>query len=308
VIADAIRRLAGRPEACAFVMYRSNFLSRPFEDAAIEAGIPYRLVGDTGFYGREEIRDALAWVAFMLDRTNSDAFRRIISRPACGIGAKATDLIAQRVEADRVDIVEAGQLLVRARVLNRPAADGVRKLSMLAKWFDEEDLSPSDKLDGLLERAGYREWWRAQTELAVEKIEERLANLKELVAAAEDCSGLAALLERATRAGTCERSDARLRLMTMHGAKGLEAEFCYLVRWNEGLFPPRRAVEDAERRPEALDDERRLGYVGLTRPRVAVAITHSYDRPCRFLSALPEHLLTRIDAGSGPKLGGRPAS
>lgn len=290
-------RLTARPggeAASLFVLYRSNFVSRQLEEAAIDQGLEYTLVGDTGFYGRMEVRDALAYLRLMTDPGDTEAFARIANVPARGIGTKTMEAILQAaaVRADR-DVVQAGLDLPTSTVKNKNAHAGLLLLQRLQRAWREAGAAPAmlgDRLESLLEDAGYLAHWRDDTDDP--KAEERLENLAEVFRVATQSKIPDALFDRARRAAEAERDDAALRLSTIHAAKGLEADFVFCVGFEEGLLPSRHAVEREQAGDvRGIEQERNLAYVALTRARTRLYVTWT---PARLMGAVQSRFLDEI--------------
>lgn len=270
------------------ILYRSNALSRGFEEALMRQRIPYVLVGDVGFYARAEIKDALALLRIAAtpdDPQSDEAVRRVINVPARGFGAKAMEALEAEAAWRHVSLLaalETAQLPPRARSAGLKFADVVRGIAT------DTEATLADQLSLLLDMTGYRPMLR---ESRAETTEGRLENLQELIALAGGFHSARELLDHAALAtgGPSEDDHNRVRLMTLHKAKGLEFPHVFLVGWEAGAFPPSYA-DPAE--------ERRLAYVALTRGMSRVTITWcsyrwGYADPSPFIADIP--VADRID-------------
>jgi DNA helicase-2/ATP-dependent DNA helicase PcrA len=265
------------------ILYRNNVLSRAFEEALMRARIPYALIGDVGFYARAEIKDALALLrlASHPDSPQSDdAFRRVSNVPHRGLGPKAQNVLEQEASWRRVSLlraIETAPLPPKTRSAALAFADQVR--SVLA----EEFMTLADQLSALLDRTGYRAMLR---DSRAETTESRLENLQELVLLAGDFDSAQQLLDHAALAtgGPNEDLSGRVKLMSLHRAKGLEFPHVFLPAWEDGLFPSPYGD---------VDEERRLAYVGLTRGMLRVTVSycsfrHGPMRPSPFIADIPD--------------------
>jgi DNA helicase-2/ATP-dependent DNA helicase PcrA len=264
------------------ILYRSNALSRGFEEALMRARVPYTLIGDVGFYQRAEIKDALALLklAAMPDDAQADeAFRRVINMPARGFGAKAMDIVETEAVWRRVPLLvalETAPLPPRTRAAGLAFADAIRRVGR------DHEATVADQLSLLLDATGYR---RLLRESRAETTEGRLENLRELVQLAAGFHTARELLDNAalSTGGPDEENTGHLQLLTLHKAKGLEFPHVFLPAWEAGVFPPDYG-DPAE--------ERRLAYVAITRGMHRVTISHcDYRRgpatPSLFIDDIP---------------------
>lgn len=264
------------------VLYRSNSLSRPYEEALLRARVPHVLVGDFGFWTRAEVKDALALLRLAEapdDPGGDEAFRRVANTPPRGLGEAAMAEIEAHAAWRGVSLlaaVETAALAPRARAGALGFADALRGVAR------DPTLTVADRLSLLLERTGYRGALRASR---AEDAETRLENLGEVVALAGSFGSPRELLDHAALAAGAPGEDGggRVRLMTIHRAKGLEFPHVYLVAWEEGVLPS--AYGDPE-------EERRLAYVALTRGMRRVTVTRAAfrrgpARPSPFLAEIP---------------------
>ena len=287
-IADFLKQ---RPEASCFILYRSNFESRRFEEALITARLRYRIVGDLGFYARLEIQDALSWfeLAENWERPAGECYPlldRLIHRPARGIGEKSLELMRENAGGGSLFSDAA---LADLREDRRLEMEGLRQA--LLDYGLSHSLPLADRASRLLGEVGYLGYWEESEDTSAP---DRLRNLQELGHALQNSASMPQFLDHARRAAEQSDEKASVQLMTMHRSKGLEAELVLLAGWDDENFPPKPSLEAAQRNHHILEDERRLGYVGLTRGRELVHITYPESRygapriASRFLDELPD--------------------
>ena len=220
------------------VLYRSNALSRGFEEALIRARIPYVLVGDVGFYARSEIKDSLALLRLMAtpeDSQADEAFRRVINTPTRGFGDKAMQELEDEAawrQAPLLAALETADLPPRARSAGLAFADAIRGVGQV------RNASLADQISLLLDVTGYRAMLR---DSRAEAAEDRLENIQELIELAGSFHNPRELLDHAalTTGGPNEDATDRVHLMTLHKGKGLEFPHVFLPAWESDLFPPR---------------------------------------------------------------------
>ncbi len=292
------------------VMYRTNAQSRSIEEALVRHGLPYQLVGATRFYERREIRDLLSYLRLAYNPGDEIALERIINVPPRGIGAttwRRLSEFASRLGVSRWRAIQllAGEGEPGAREVLEPRSQRHLRAFhdvIVTLIAERAQRSPSELLALALEQSGYGQWLRDETPEG----EERWENILELAGVAREFDalppeeGLAALLESA--ALVSETDDLRelpdrVTLLTLHAAKGLEFRTVFLTGLEEGMLPHSRSLDD----PEALAEERRLFYVGITRAKERLVLVHAFRRGAfgsderrqrsRFLDDLPPHVL-----------------
>ncbi|QEO18787.1 ATP-dependent helicase [Acetobacter vaccinii] len=259
------RLLAGVPPQEIAILYRYNFLSRQLEEQLLRLKIPYELVNDTGFWQRACIRDALALLRLAEspdDPQSDEAFRRVINVPARGVGAKTLAKIEALAQARALSLFAAAEdLYIQA---TGQVAQGVRAFLMLIR---REGLGGEPSLGARLRGLGERSGYLPMLRLAAEDGSTGLENLEELYGLADGFSTVEDLMDHAAlgSAPAGDQEVGRVRLMTIHAAKGLEYAHVFLMGWEETLFPAPGTANPEE--------ERRLAYVALTRGRRRVSIT-----------------------------------
>ena len=292
------------------VMVRTNAQSRAIEEAFLRYRIPYVIVGGTRFYQRREVKDALAYLRLLRSDTDVAAFERIVNVPARGIGDRTVEQVRALAESRGGDLwwaigaAAAGAGEVAGRGRNALAAFA----TLIARLRDRADLLPlPELLDLVLEESGYR----VMLEDGSEEGSDRWGNLLELreVAARygdlDPGDALDRFLEETALVADQDalaRDGEAVTIITLHAAKGLEYDAVFIAGMEEGVFPHARSLDDDRQ----MEEERRLAYVGLTRARHCLHLTHAARRatwgrggfslPSRFLLEIPAELM------SGPRI------
>ena len=248
------------------ILVRAGFQTREFEERFIALALPYRVIGGPRFYERQEIRDALAYLRLVAQPADDLAFERVLNTPRRGIGSSTLQQLHTKARDERLPLVEAARLLVAGDRL-RPAARNALAafVASVDRWRAEADrVSHTDLVQSVLDESGYTAMWQADRSPDAAG---RLENLKELVVAMAEFENLGGFLEHVSLVmdNAADAAGDMVNLMTLHSAKGLEFETVFLPGWEDGLFPSQRAMEEGGL--AALEEERRLGYVGVTRAR-----------------------------------------
>ena len=292
------------------VLVRAGFQTREFEERFIAIGLPYRVVG-TRFYERAEIRDALAYLRLIAQPSDDLAFERIINTPKRGLGPTSLQSIFAYARASDQPYLAAARALVDSDELKPQARRQLSGfLNLYDAWREEaKQLSASDLARFVLDDSGYTAMWQADKN---PDSPGRLENLKELVNAMDDFDTLEGFLEHIALVTDTENvnQDGEVSLMTLHAAKGLEFDTVFLPGWEEGLFPSQRSMD--ENGGAGLEEERRLGYVGITRARINLFISFAANRrvhglwqaciPSRFIGELPKQHI-KEDMAQGLSIG-----
>ncbi|CAA7624224.1 UvrD-helicase domain-containing protein [Magnetospirillum sp. UT-4] len=299
VVVDEIEALqrAGESLATMAILVRAGFQTREFEERLITTGVPYRVIGGPRFYERQEIRDAMAYFRLVVSPDNDLAFERIVNLPKRGLGDAALLSVRAVARGRGLPLFEAARLLVETDELKpKPRAALARFCDDVMRWRGQLDgLGHVELGELIIDESGYGAMWQADKSPDAPG---RLENLKELVRALAGFGSMPGFLEHvALVMENDERADIdKVSVMTLHGAKGLEFDNVFLPGWEEEVFPHVRALTEGG--SEALEEERRLAYVGLTRARKRVLVTFAANRrvynqwraslPSRFLDELPE--------------------
>ena len=278
------------------VLVRASSQMRAFEERFNNFGISYRVIGGPRFYERMEIRDALAYFRLINQQDDDLAFERIINTPKRGLGAKTISDLQQAARKMNRPLFTAVEFLIQTdEIKPSPRLTLQKFVGDIHRWKDAAaQLSIRDFAAAVLEESGYVDMWRNDKSIEASG---RLDNLKELITAMSNFDSLAGFLDHvALVMENSEREEqARVTLMTMHAAKGLEYEYVFLPGWEEGLFPSQRSMDDTGL--QGLEEERRLAYVGLTRAKQKAMISYALRRqiygdysdtvPSRFIEELP---------------------
>ncbi|MFT8444237.1 ATP-dependent helicase [Acetobacter orientalis] len=293
------------------ILVRAGFQTRAFEERLVQTGLPYRIVGGVRFYERAEIRDALAYMRILHQPADDLAFERIINVPKRGVGPAGLQKLHAAARARQVPLAAGTQALVAEGGLKGKMGAEITKL--MDPLSSTRDILAREghvvALEFLLEESGYLDMWRNDRSVEAPG---RLENLKELTRALADFGTLGEFLEHVALVMEHDENagDAKLSLMTLHGAKGLEFDIVFLPGWEEGVFPSQRTLDEGGLK--GLEEERRLAYVGITRAKKHALIYHADRRriyanwqpsmPSRFLDELPEeHVVRKNNGGTQPR-------
>ena len=291
------------------IFYRTNAQSRALEEAMVRAEIPYKVVGGTRFYDRREIKDLLAYTRVLANPSDEVSARRIVNVPRRGVGDASVERLSAWAKEQGVSFAAALVFCEEAGVSSK-ASKGIASLRGMLEDFRrmlEAGMGPGDLLVEIAERTGYRAELEAEDTVEART---RVENVAELAAAASTYDSLDDFLESValvSDADELEGDGSRVSLMTLHTAKGLEFPAVFLVGMEDGVFPHLRALDD----PLQLEEERRLCYVGITRARRLLTVTHAWSRtsfgstshaiPSRFLSELPDELVEDVGISFGSR-------
>ena len=293
---EALQR-AGQSLGQVALLVRAGFQTREFEERFIELGLPYRVVGGPRFYERAEIRDAMAYARLIAQDADDLAFERIVNLPRRGVGEKALQSVHRVARARGIPLSRAAAEIVETDEVKGPARSGLRRfLDDLGRWRAALGTRHhAEVMEMALDESGYTAMWRQDRSAEAPG---RLENLKEFVSALEGFDTLAGFLEHVSL--VMENAEGApgemVSLMTLHSAKGLEFDVVFLPGWEEGLFPHPRALD--EKGAEALEEERRLAHVGLTRARRRAYVSFAANRRIHNLwqSALPSRFVAELPA------------
>ena len=306
------------------ILVRASHQMRAFEDRFLTIGLPYRVIGGPRFYERMEIRDAMAYFRIVTSPDDDLAFERIVNTPKRGLGDKAQQTIQRAAREQGVSLVEGARLVIEAKAIGGKGGAQLAKLvDDIDRWgkmmrgpmrrvpvgdddvIDDGGATPQfeygppevnhvELAEIILDESGYTGHWQN------DKTPEgpgRLENLKELVKALEQFENLQGFLEHVSLImdNESEEGGAKVSIMTLHAAKGLEFSAVFLPGWEDGLFPSQRSMDESG--VKGLEEERRLAYVGITRAEALCTISFAANRrvygqwqsslPSRFIDELP---------------------
>ncbi|MCI0377933.1 MAG: UvrD-helicase domain-containing protein [Gemmataceae bacterium] len=283
------------------VFLRINALTRMLESAFIRQKVPFQIVRGLAFFERKENKDILAYLRLLLNPRDDVSFERIVNEPARGIGKTSLEHLANYAEPRDLSLLGAAAEVDRIPAIKGKAAAGLKSFVLLIKELQQLlSATPDEVIRQVLDRTGYRKMLKESDE---EEDQERLANIEELITAArqfheEDQSRtLADFLENITLASDVDGWDEKqdcVAVMTLHAAKGLEFPVVYMVACEQGLLPHERSLgNNAD-----IEEERRLAFVGLTRAKEELYLTHAklrefrgqinYAVPSMFMNELPQ--------------------
>ena len=318
----------GNRRSDAAILYRSNAQSRELEDALLRMGMPYRIYGGHRFYERLEIKNALAYLRLVINRDDDTAVERVINVPTRGIGGRTIEQVRSVAREENCSLWQACAKCVNESLMTSRASNAV--LGFL-ELIDElslacSELELAEKAEHIVNHTGLIQHHEKE---GGEKARARIENLEELVTAANNFDDpdidedfdlksnafLSAFLDKAALdAGEtqADESEDAVQLMTLHAAKGLEFHLVFLAGMEEGLFPHKMSMDNIA----GLEEERRLCYVGITRARTKLYMSHAESRrmhgevnlcrPSRFINEIPNELLDEIrmkSSVSRPSLG-----
>ncbi|MBU6235097.1 MAG: UvrD-helicase domain-containing protein [Alphaproteobacteria bacterium] len=279
------------------VLVRAGFQMREFEDRFLKLNVPYRVIGGPRFYERAEIRDALAYLRVVSQPADDLALERIINVPKRGIGDTTVERLYAHARASGISLHDSILQLLQTDELRGKAKDALKALmDDFARWRAAMPTTRHPELaHNILEESGYIAMWQAEK---TPDAQGRVENLRELVSAMAEFENMPTFLEHVSLVmENAETSnEAKVTLMTLHGAKGLEFDTVFLPGWEEGLFPSQRSMD--ENGTAGLEEERRLAYVGITRAKKRAFISHAGNRriygnwtsaiASRFIEELPD--------------------
>jgi len=279
------------------ILVRAIFQTREFEERFLKIGMGYRVIGGTKFYERAEIKDSVAFLRIINQKNDDLAFERIINVPKRAIGDSTLKQLHNWGRKNKKSLEDSAIELLQLNKIKPKAKLGLVKiLGMFNKWrSDLKKKKHYELMEIILDESGYSKMLKDKKDL---ESEGRLENLKELIRGMHDFDNLQGFLEHVALATSIDQDwdGQKINLMTMHAAKGLEFDAVFLPGWEEGLFPHQKSLE--EKGDLALEEERRLAYVGLTRAKkesfISFAISRMYrgdwvdSLASRFIDELPE--------------------
>ncbi len=290
------------------IFYRTNFQSRIFEDYLLHRQIPYAIYGGVSFYQRREVKDLLAFLRMVQTGSDFVAFSRTINIPKRGIGAKTLEKLGEASIQEGLPVLDycekltAGEPLQHKVRLNKKQKEAMADYARIVRHLQQFDGTLRDLILETIEWSGTLTYLKEDPET----YEDRRFNIQELVSKAaeweemDESGGLSEFLSELSLMSAVDRVEEagdKIRLMTLHNGKGLEFDIVFVVGLEEDLLPHINSKEPASE----LEEERRLFYVGMTRAREQLYLTHSkfrymwgmlrYMPPSRFIEELPENLI-----------------
>jgi len=279
------------------ILVRAIYQTREFEERFLQVGIGYRVLGGIKFYERAEIKDAVCYLRIINQKYDDLALERVIGSPKKGVGESTLNQIYQFGKNNNLCLEDSIiKLLEKGEFKPKIKTTLTQLVNLITKWRkDSFKMKHFDLLKLVLDESGYSPMLKNKKDL---ENENRLENLKELLRAMQDYDSLQNFLEHVALATSIDQEweGAKINLMTMHAAKGLEFDVVFLPGWEEGLFPHQKSLE--EKGDFALEEERRLAYVGITRAKKEAYLSFAMKRayhgdwmdalPSRFINEIPE--------------------
>jgi DNA helicase II / ATP-dependent DNA helicase PcrA len=287
------------------VFYRTNAQSRVLEDVLVRQGVGYQVIGGPRFYERAEVKDVVAYLQAIDNPYDAVSLQRIANRPRRGIGDASLARLQTYADAHGISLWEALGHAEPAGIAAAPLR-AVGQLHSLLQSLQAGalELEVPEVIERVLERSGYMDALRAERTIEAQG---RMENLQELVSAAQEyqataaepsLSGFLQEISLYSDQDAIRGEQSLVTLMTLHNAKGLEFRAVFMIGLEEGIFPHVRSIEE-----QGLEEERRLAYVGMTRAKERLVLTHasarslygsrSYNLPSRFLDELPDDRVER---------------
>ncbi len=284
------------------ILVRAIYQTREFEERFLQVGIGYRVLGGIKFYERAEIKDAVSYLRIINQKLDDLALERVIGSPKRGIGESTLNQIFSFGKNHKLCLEDSIIKMLEDAIFKPKINNSLNQLiKMIQKWRkDSKVMKHYDLLKLVLDESGYSTMLKNKKDL---ENENRLENLKELLRAMQDYDSLQNFLEHVALATSIDQEweGAKVNLMTMHAAKGLEFDVVFLPGWEEGLFPHQKSLE--EKGDFALEEERRLAYVGITRAKKEAYLSFAMKRafhgdwmdalPSRFINEIPDESLEK---------------
>jgi DNA helicase II / ATP-dependent DNA helicase PcrA len=286
------------------VFYRTNAQSRVLEDVLVRQEVPYQVIGGPRFYERAEIKDVIAYLQVLDNPADAVSLQRIANRPRRGIGDTSLSRLQTFAEGQGITLFEALAHAEQAGLAKAPLRAVQALRALLERLRGRVERPVFEIVEAVLEESGYLAGLEAERTIEAQG---RIENLQELVGVAREyqqrsaeptLSGFLQEISLHSEQDALREDESLVTLMTLHNAKGLEFGAVFVIGMEEGVFPHARSIEE-----QGVEEERRLCYVGMTRAKERLTLTHaaarslwgsrSYNLPSRFLDELPDRHVVR---------------
>lgn len=292
------------------ILYRTNSQSRMFEEVFVKNQIPYKLIGVVRFYERKEIKDVIAYLKTIINPSDEISLRRIVNEPKRGIGDVTVDKLSEYANQNSISLFDAMVACSEISTISARTGNTIKEFSKIILDMREKmDLKPSEFIKLVLEKVGYMTFLKTSKD---SEAQTRLENIEEFINAAvnfEDlnygCS-IEEFLENITLVSEVDKYDenaSAVTLMTIHSSKGLEFPVVFMVGMENGIFPSNKCFDE----PDEMEESRRLCYVGITRAKNLLYLTHANVRmvygetnfrtKSKFLMEIPSNLIMNVTFG-----------
>ncbi len=290
------------------ILVRAIYQTREFEERFLKVNLGYRVLGGIKFYERAEVKDAISYLRIVNQKNDDLAFERAVGAPKRGIGEATLNQIYDFSSKNNLCLEDSTNKLLEQNQFKPKIKNALNTfIRMINKWrLDVKKMKHYDLLKIILDESGYSSILKNKKDL---ENENRLENLKELLRAMQDYDNIQSFLEHVALATSIDQEwqGEKINLMTMHAAKGLEFDVVFLPGWEEGLFPHQKSLE--EKGDFALEEERRLAYVGITRAKKEAFLSFAMRRayhgdwmdslPSRFIDELPKNYIEKNEFFEG---------